>query len=101
MRVLHPDRCHCRCHNWPRGTQRACSHDGNYMTAFDWAQRASVWDAMANGVDATDPLEAVMACAACLNAHCPALSGRPFPIVPRQPREQADGWIDPPSPNDS
>lgn len=91
------------CHVWPRGNQRACSHAGRFMTAFDWAQRASVWEYhMEDGVDVGDVLEAVLACGACLNEHTPALSGRPYPIAPRIVRrfakEQADGWTDPPLP---
>lgn len=94
--------CTCRCHNWPRGTQRACAQREHYMTAFDWAQRASVWEYhMSEGVDVADVLEAIMACVACLNAHTPALSGRPYPIVPREPREQADGWTDPTPPSET
>lgn len=69
------------------------------MTAFDWAQRARVWDYhMAGGVNASDPLEAALACQVCINAHTPALSGRPYPIGPhivrRFVREQADGYTD-------
>jgi hypothetical protein len=72
---------------------------GKYMTAFDWAQRASVWEYhMASGVDVTDVIEAALACDACLRLHCPALSGRPYPISPRIVRrfvrEQADGYTD-------
>jgi hypothetical protein len=71
------------------------------MTAFDWAQRASIWEYhVAGGVDPADVLEAVLACQVCLNLHTPALSGRPYPIGPRivrrYVREQADGWTDPP-----
>jgi hypothetical protein len=92
-------RCNCQCHIWPRGNQRACAQAGRYMTAFDWAQRASVWEYHMDGVDVRDPLEAALACEACLRHHCPALSGRPYPIpgpriVKRFVREQADGYTD-------
>lgn len=90
--------CRCRCHNWPRGTQRACQQLGHFMTAFDWAQRASVWEYhMADGVDVADVLEAVLACVVCLNLHTPALSGRPYPIAPRIVRRYVrEQWVDPP-----
>jgi hypothetical protein len=75
------------------------------MSAFDWAQRASVWEYhMADGVDVADVLEAILACVVCLNQHTPALSGRPYPIAPRivkRWREQADGWVDPEPPQES
>src|SRR4051812_23774221 len=88
--------CTCLCHIWPRGNQRACYHAGHYMTAFDWAQRASVWEYhMGNGVDVGDAIEAALACRVCINHHAPALSGRPYPITPRRfVREQADGYTD-------
>ena len=93
--------CECRCHNWLRGNQRALFHAEHYVTAFQWAQRAKLWDELKGGVDATDVLEAALACEACLRFHCPALSGRPYPIlgpriVKRYVAEQADGWTDPP-----
>lgn len=39
----------------------------------------------ADGVDVRDPIEAVVACVLCVNAHCPALSDVPEPraVVPR------------------
>jgi hypothetical protein len=71
------------------------------MTAFDWAQRASIWEYhMADGVNVADVVEAALACQICLRLHTPALSGRPTPFAPRIVkrfvREQADGWTDPP-----
>lgn len=91
--------CKCQCHNWCWGNNRALQQAGKLMTAFDWAQRARVWDYhMADGVNASDPVEAALACQVCLNAHTPALSGRPYPITPRIVRrfvrEQADGYTD-------
>ena len=75
------------------------------MTAFDWAQRASIWEFhMGDGVNVVDPMEAALACQVCINLHTPALSGRPYPIAPRivkRWREQADGWTDPDPPTES
>jgi hypothetical protein len=36
--------CRCHCHNWLRGTQRAAYDAENYMTAFQYSQRARVWE---------------------------------------------------------
>jgi hypothetical protein len=89
--------CRCHCHNWLRGTQRAAYDAENYMTAFQYSQRARVWeDIMENGVHPADPLEAAMACKKCIDAHTPALSGPPPPLRPPPFRAQADGWTDPP-----
>jgi hypothetical protein len=44
----------------------------------------------ADGVDVRDPIEAVVACDACRNAHCPALLA-PEPEPPA-PRPVTPGW---------
>jgi hypothetical protein len=83
--------CKCPCHNWCWGNNRALQQAGKLMTAFDWAQRARVWDYhMSGGVNASDPLEAVLACRVCLNAHTPALAGPPPPMRPQPRRERAE-----------
>lgn len=64
------------------------------MTAFDWAQRASVWEYhMHEGVNTRDPIEAALACKACLKYHTPALSGPPPALRPQPRRERAE-YID-------
>jgi hypothetical protein len=61
------------------------------MTAFDWAQRASVWEYhMASGVNAADPIEAALACRVCLDRHTPALSGPPPALRPQPRRERTE-----------
>lgn len=49
-------------------------------------------------VDCTDPIEAVTACAHCVNAHFPALKDYLYdpPPAPRQ----KEPWVDPPAQND-
>lgn len=49
------DRCLCRCHE-------GSVTDKRYR---------------ADGVDVRDPIEAVVACVRCVNAHCPALLDQP------------------------
>lgn len=89
-----PLACKCKCHNWPRGTQRACMHAEHYMTAFDWAQRASVWEYhMSDGVDVGDVIEAAFACQVCLRLHTPALSGHPLRRPPER-KSPPDQWTD-------
>ena len=65
------------------------------MSAFDWAQRARVWDYhMSDGVDVGSALEAALACQVCLRLHTPALSGRPPALHPRPPRPPVEPWTD-------
>ena len=87
--------CFCRCHNWCWGNNRALQQEGRLMSAFDWAQRARVWDYhMSDGVDVGSALEAALACQVCLRLHTPALSGRPPALHPRPPRPPVEPWTD-------
>lgn len=71
------------------------------MTAFDWAQRASIWEYhMGDGVNTADPMEAALACPDCINDHCDALSGRPN--APRIVKRYVPSeWVDPPRSDDA
>lgn len=75
-------RCMCLCHSESRADQREANQAGRFMEAYHHAQQASIAEFKHLGVPVTDPLEAAVACAECVNNHCPALSGR----VPRGPR---------------
>ena len=66
-----PPTCGCLCHRADHGKFRAAFHAGNWQKALaisdnqHFEQPASVL--------ADDPLEAAVACSACLAKHCPAL----------------------------
>lgn len=74
--------CKCLCHQEHRGDQREANAAGRFMEAYHHAQAASVAEYKGLGVPVSDPLEAAVACAACLNSHCQALSSK----RPREPR---------------
>jgi hypothetical protein len=75
-------RCLCPCHSEHRADQREANHASRYMEAYHHAQAASVAEYKGLGASVSDPLEAAVACADCLHAHCPALSSK----APRGPR---------------
>lgn len=74
--------CICTCHVRRRGDQRACLHAGKLMRACALAQEAREIEEEGLGVPCSDPLEAAVACDACRNNHCAALSS----VRPRGPR---------------
>lgn len=99
--MAEPLGCDCVCHDWLWANNRALHHKGNYMSAHFWAQRSKFRNEVLPYVDDCDPVEAALARKLCIDRHCGALAGPPPPLRPQPPREQADGWTDPPPPEGS
>lgn len=90
-------RCGCRCHNVARGSEYAERHEGHLMAALACARKAAAWLFQFGSVDDRSVTDAAMASGCfCLPNHCAALLTEPPPRVIAGPREQADGWVDPP-----